>query len=305
MEEQQKILCVGLVCLDIINVVDKYPEEDTDSRCLSQRWQRGGNASNSCTVLSLLGAPCAFMGSLASGPVADFILEDFQKFSIDVSLMSEHAQCMSPASMVISNIRTGSRTILHMNRDLPDVTVGDFSKVTLSHFKWIHWEGRNADEQIKMIQQVETFNSKLPPHQRITVSVEIEKTREPLYQLFPHGDVVFISKDVARHFGFHSAEAALRGLYARVKKGAVLICAWAEKGADALGPDGLLVHSDAFPPETLVDTLGAGDTFNAGVLYSLSNGGSLQDALTLGCRVAGRKCGFHGYDGISQMFSGV
>ncbi|KAF7207465.1 ketohexokinase isoform X4 [Nothobranchius furzeri] len=260
MEEQQKILCVGLVCLDIINVVDKYPEEDTDSRCLSQRWQRGGNASNSCTVLSLLGAPCAFMGSLASGPVAE---------------------------------------------DLPDVTVDDFSKVTLSHFKWIHWEGRNADEQIKMIQQVETFNSKLPPHQRITISVEIEKTQEPLYQLFPHGDVVFISKDVARHFGFHSAEAALRGLYARVKKGAVLICAWAEKGADALGPDGLLVHSDAFPPETLVDTLGAGDTFNAGVLYSLSNGGSLQDALTLGCRVAGRKCGFHGYDGISQMFSGV
>ncbi|KAJ4918606.1 hypothetical protein JOQ06_022824 [Pogonophryne albipinna] len=73
MEEykKKKILCVGLVCLDIINVVEKYPEEDTDSRCLSQRWQRGGNASNSCTVLSLLGAPCAFMGSLSSGYVAE------------------------------------------------------------------------------------------------------------------------------------------------------------------------------------------------------------------------------------------
>uniref|UniRef100_A0A672ZYI6 Ketohexokinase n=1 Tax=Sphaeramia orbicularis TaxID=375764 RepID=A0A672ZYI6_9TELE len=112
---QSKILCVGLVCLDIINVVDKYPEEDTDSRCLSQRWQRGGNASNSCTVLSLLGASTAFMGSLAAGPVADFILEDFQKFHIDVSLVSEHAQCSLPASMVISNVSTGSRTILHMN----------------------------------------------------------------------------------------------------------------------------------------------------------------------------------------------
>lgn len=32
MEKQKKILCVGLVCLDIINVVDKYPEEDTDNR---------------------------------------------------------------------------------------------------------------------------------------------------------------------------------------------------------------------------------------------------------------------------------
>ncbi|KAM9717204.1 ketohexokinase isoform 3-T3 [Menidia menidia] len=300
MAGQKRILCVGLVCLDIISVVEEYPEEDSDSRCLSQRWQRGGNASNSCTVLSLLGARCAFMGSLAAGPVADFILHNFQKFGIDASLVTEHAQCTSPASVVISNIRTGSRTILHRNRDLPDVTVADFSKVNLNQFKWIHWEGRNADEQVKMIQQVQMFNSRLLPSQRITISVEIEKTREPLYQLFPYGDVVFISKDVARHFGYESAGAALEGLYSRVKKGATLICAWAEKGADALGPDGLLIHSDAFPPESLVDTLGAGDTFNAGVIYTLSNGGSLQDALIFGCKVAGAKCGFHGYDGISK-----
>ncbi|XP_026162922.1 ketohexokinase isoform X2 [Mastacembelus armatus] len=302
-EQQKKILCVGLVCLDIISVVDKYPEEDTDSRCLSQRWQRGGNASNSCTVLSLLGASCAFMGSLSAGPVANFILEDFQKFHIDVSLVSEHAQCVLPASVVINNISTGSRTILHMNRNLPDVTAEDFTKVDLHQYKWIHWEGRNAEEQVKMIQQVVMHNSALPQQQRIIISVEIEKTQETLYQLFPHGDVVFVSKDVARHFGFESAEAALRGLYGRVKQGAVLVCAWAEKGADALGPDGLIVHSDAFPPETLVDTLGAGDTFNAAVIYKLSNGVSLQDALIFGCQVAGQKCGIHGYEGIGKNFT--
>uniref|UniRef100_A0A8B9J4N3 Ketohexokinase n=1 Tax=Astyanax mexicanus TaxID=7994 RepID=A0A8B9J4N3_ASTMX len=188
MERQGKVLCIGLVCLDIINVVDKYPEEDTDSRCVSQRWQRGGNASNSCTILSILGAPCAFMGSLAPGPVAEL---------------------------------------------------------------------------------------------RLSLQV-------------------FVSKDVAVHFGYQSAASALKGLYSRVKQGAVLICAWAEKGADAIGPDGVLVHSDAFPPEKLVDTLGAGDTFNASVIYTLSRGGTLQEALTFGCQIAGKKCGFHGYDGIVQ-----
>ncbi|XP_059502513.1 ketohexokinase isoform X3 [Stegostoma tigrinum] len=69
--KEKQILCVGLVCLDIINVVDKFPVEDTDTRCLSQIWQRGGNASNSCTVLALLGAQCGFMGSLTPGHVSD------------------------------------------------------------------------------------------------------------------------------------------------------------------------------------------------------------------------------------------
>lgn len=103
---EKRIMCVGLVCLDIISVVEAFPAEDSDTRyrraagrpgralrccsrsrsrccsrsqrprrarcrCVSQRWQRGGNASNSCTVLTLLGAPCAFMGSLAPGHAAE------------------------------------------------------------------------------------------------------------------------------------------------------------------------------------------------------------------------------------------
>ncbi|KAG7494765.1 ketohexokinase isoform X1 [Solea senegalensis] len=232
-----------------------------------------------------------------------FIMTDFSFRSIDVSAVSWQVKGQTPCACCVVCPSRGSRTVLLSDMNLPDVTADDFSKVDLSQFKWIHWEGRNAAEQIKMIQQVVKFNEALPRQQRISISVEIEKTREALYELFPHGDVVFVSKDVARHFGFQSAEAAVRGLYHRVKDGSVLICPWAEHGADALGPDGIVLHSDAFPPEALVDTLGAGDTFNAAVIFMLSKGGCLQEALTFGCRVAGRKCGFHGFDNISQYFT--
>ncbi|XP_043839759.1 ketohexokinase isoform X2 [Dromiciops gliroides] len=324
--EEKQILCVGLVVLDIINVVEKYPEEDADSRCLTQRWQRGGNASNSCTILSLLGAPCAFMGSLAPGHVADFVLDDLRRYSVDLRYTVPQRVGSVPISTVIISAATGSRTILHANSflvtdfkyrgvdvsqvvwqnkgetpcsccivnntngsrtivlydtNLPDVSAKDFEKVDLNRFKWIHIEGRNASEQVKMLQRIEQHNKKLPVEQRIRTSVE-----------------VFVSKDVAKHMGFRSAAETLKGLYSRVGKGAVLVCAWAEEGADALGPDGRLLHSDAFPPPRVVDTLGAGDTFNASVIFSLSQGKSLQEALTFGCQIAGKKCGIQGYDGI-------
>ncbi|KAM4695209.1 ketohexokinase isoform 1-T1 [Discoglossus pictus] len=315
--EDKKILCIGLVCLDIISVVDKYPNEDSDTRCLSQRWQRGGNASNSCTVLALLGAPCAFMGSLAPGHMANFTLDSLRDYGIDVRHAISHVGCSFPASVVISNITNGSRTILHMNSfivsdfkqrgidtsnvswqnrgdtpcacclvntsngsrtvtlydtNLPDVSAEDFEKVDLTQYKWIHWEGRNADEQVKMISRVEEHNKTCDTKHRIYISVEIEKVKGDLYQLFQHGDLVFVSKDVAKHFGFHSGPEAVKGLYPRVRKGAFLVCAWAEDGAAALGPDGIVLRSASFPPETIVDTLGAGDTFNASVIYSMSRG---------------------------------
>ncbi|XP_036957881.1 ketohexokinase isoform X3 [Acanthopagrus latus] len=197
-EEKKKILCVGLVCVDIISVVDKYPEEDTDSRCLSQRWQRGGNASNMCTVLSLLGASPAFMGSLSAGHMADFIMADFSRRMIDVSAVVWQVNGQTPCACCLVCPSSGSRTVILSDTKLPDVTEDDFSKVDLRQFKWIHWEGRNAEEQVKMIQQVMMYNSKVPQQQRITVSVEIEKIREPLYQLFPHGDVRHLSHAILR-----------------------------------------------------------------------------------------------------------
>ncbi|NXO14258.1 KHK Ketohexokinase, partial [Oriolus oriolus] len=255
---KRRIMCVGLVCLDIISVVESFPAEDSDIRCVSQRWQRGGNASNSCTVLSLLGAPCSFMGSLAPGPAADFIAADFKRRGVDTAHVAWQPRGEVPCACCLVNASSGSRTIVLHDTNLPDATARDFERVDLSQYKWIHFEARNAAEQGAMLERVERHNRAAAPGRRVRISVELEKPRQE----------------------------------------ATLICAWAEEGADAMGPDGELVHSDAFPPETVVDTLGAGDTFNAAVIFALAEGRTLQDALTFGCRIAGRKCGIQGFDGI-------
>uniref|UniRef100_A0A8C5QHM1 Uncharacterized protein n=1 Tax=Leptobrachium leishanense TaxID=445787 RepID=A0A8C5QHM1_9ANUR len=117
-------------------------------------------------------------------------MSDFGKRGIDSSTICWQTCGDSPCACCLVNTSNGSRTVTLYDTNLPDVTSEDFDKVDLTEYKWIHWEGRNAEEQVKMISTVEKFNNTAPEEQRITISVEIEKEREVLYQLFSHGDLV-------------------------------------------------------------------------------------------------------------------
>jgi ketohexokinase len=53
--------------------------------------------------------------------------------------------------------------------------------------------------------------------------------------------------------------------------------------------------------DQVVDTVGAGDTFTAGVIYGLSHGFDLLDVLKFSCELAGRKVAQTGFDGLKQQ----
>jgi len=80
-----------------------------------------------------------------------------------------------------------------------------------------------------------------------------------------------------------------------------VICAWGEDGAAAKTPSCDTVTSSIFPPNVIVDTLGAGDSFNAATIYALSEGNSVDIAIVFGCKVAGAKCGMKGTNGLKGM----
>lgn len=298
----KRVLCIGLVALDIVNTCERYPREDEDIRANSQRWQTGGNACNTCTVLMELGMECEFFGSMSYGLQADFIRKHMDERRIRYENCVCHTNCGTPTSSVVLSLCTGSRTIVHSRNNLPELTVTDFEKLNLSDYTWIHFEGRrNEKEIVKMIEIIEKYNSIKSCTEIVKVSVELERPRESLLQLLNKADVVFISKDFARFRGFSSPALTVKSLHPQLKPSAIAICAWGEEGADGIGPDGEVKHSDAYPPEKVTDTLGAGDTFNAGVIYSLCKGLSLHDTLNFACFVAGTKCGMQGYDDLLKV----
>ena len=64
--------------------------------------------------------------------------------------------------------------------------------------------------------------------------------------------------------------------------------------------DGTVHHSPAHTPPKLIDTLGAGDTFNGGIIDGLMRGLSLDKALHGAVRLAGEKCGRVGFQGLTK-----
>ncbi|MFW2373923.1 MAG: PfkB family carbohydrate kinase [Gammaproteobacteria bacterium] len=284
-----KILLTGIATLDIINHVTHYPNEDDEVRALTQDSRRGGNAANTAAILSQYLHSCTLACTLADDSSGQFILNDLRKRDIKFhpSLMIPGA---TPTSYISLNQSNGSRTIVHY-RDLAELTFEQFQSLDLSGFDWFHFEGRNIEHTALMMQHVTGFNK--------PISLEAEKNRPGLQNLFPLADVILFSKPYARHNGFDHPESFLINI-AQGLADKILICSWGEQGAWGLKGSPVL-HSPAFKPHKIIDTIGAGDSFNAGIIHGLLEQQNLSEALQTACRLAGKKCGQYGFEQLVEQ----
>ncbi len=281
-----RVLGVGIATLDWVFEVDHYPQENEEMRAQSFRIARGGNVSNSLVILAQLGHQCAWAGGIADAPESDFIRADLARFGVSFShcvTLPGHA----PTSAILLS-PSGARTITHY-RDLPEFSYADFQSIDLAPFDCLHFEGRNIAELEKMLRHARASRPEL------TLSLEAEKPRDNLETVLGLPDVLLLSRALAEARGFDDPIAFLYATR-RDAPHADLFLGWGDHGAYALNRKGALSQSPAFPPAQLIETVGAGDTFNAGIIDGLMRDLDTQDTLTHACRLAGKKCGVVGFD---------
>lgn len=282
------ILVTGNATLDIVNVVDHYPQEDEEMRALHQWRDTGGNAANVAQVLAAHLHRCDFTGVIAQDNDGDFIYSTLTEKSIYLEQVKRQ-RGKSPVSYITLNQQNGSRTIVHY-RDLVELAAEDFYHIPIAHYDWLHFEGRNVTELAKILAYTRENIVDQP------VSLEIEKVRDGLEELIPLVDLVMFPRAYAQAQGFKDAEHFLRDRQA--KHGNVwMTCTWGEAGAWAIDQLGVIFHVPALAVK-VVDTLGAGDVFNACLIHALATGQLLEEALHYAVKMAGHKVQQQGLSGF-------
>jgi ketohexokinase len=269
-------MCVGVATLDIVNRVARYPAEDSEVRALAQSRRMGGNAANTASVIAQLGAQASWVGNLAQP--AEVVERGFARYGVDISLATRIPGATMPTSYILLSDASGSRSIVHF-RDLPEYRAADFQQLDLRGFDWVHFEGRAIEQLVPMVRHARGVCG-------LPVSVEVEKPRDGIEALFEQADLLLFSSDYARAKGFRDAPALLRSL----PRGILATCTWGAGGAWAIDHHGRLLHAQAPPLRSVVDTIGAGDVFNAALVHALSGGQPVEQALQSAVALASAQC---------------
>ncbi len=275
-------LAVGNINYDYL-IYSREPPR-VDSRIEAYRFliEAGGSACNFAVSVVKLGVKCGVLGCV--GDDGDWLLNKLRERGVDTSTILKVEGEASGRVFVIVD-KNGGRTMIAYkgaNRHLEPEVV---KSIDIKKYKHVHVSGREASivEEINMLTREKA---------EITLSYDpgstiVRKYPRLVLKSLKRVDYLFVNKeeydcllkenrieDIGEVF-----EQSDRLKYIFVKRGGA--------GALALCRDGE-ISVPAFKVD-VVDTTGAGDVFNAGVLVGLKKGLKLRDALLLGNAVAALK----------------
>lgn len=245
------VLCYGLLCIDHVVRVRRYPEPNGYAPILEQAEFIGGEAANAAVALSRLGEPVLLAGNrLGDDRRGRLLLERLARYrGIDTSMVRQGADVETKYALILSAL-DGSRTVLGWSIRLQGepLTETDFEGIKLLVLDPFFGKTSIAAAQL-------AHRLGLPVH-----TTEIGKN----HPIADYCDVVINSNDaIGQQKRGDAATTARHLLDAGVQT--VVVTSGAE-GCTVFDRTLGIFRQAAFPV-AVMDTLGAGDTFRAGFVY--------------------------------------
>jgi sulfofructose kinase len=269
-------LGLGIMPLDLLFSVDKYPKTGAKIDGLGLKIQGGGPVPNVLAGLARLGHSGALITAVADDLIGRTGLGEVATEGVDTRYVVTKRGSSDTAVGLIER-GSGRRTMV-LNRVI-HVTPRDISTAELPIPRLVHLDGRDMPACLKLARWAKRIGA--------TVCFDIGSMRNDVSEVFPLVDHLVVADAYALPFtGTRTARRAIEAL-GELCPGTIVVT---EGIQGSLGQEnGQWVRQAAFRVKA-VDTTGAGDAFHVGYLYGLLHGLELKQRLLLGSAAAALNC---------------
>lgn len=287
------VLVFGDINIDVFFYVDSLPTGDISIVARSMKIMHGGVGGNIAVALSRLGVKVELVGAVGTDIFGDEAIKTLSREGVDTRLI-ERINEEPTGIMTILVLPNGSRTIIGYRGANALANPRTALESMDTRIKHVHISGymalsRNGEKNIITL-------AKRGKEVNATVSIDLEgiATEKPglVHMLKDYVDYVFLNKDEMTYLvGTSSIEKGIKRIHEILKPSTVFL-KLGSKGS-AIITNGKVVRIPAFKVE-VVDTTGAGDAFNAGVIYGLILNLKPEEAALIGNAMGAYSCTGYG-----------
>ena len=256
-------------------LIDMLPRETTQGEAAFAPYP-GGAVFNTAIGLGRLGVDTQFLCGMSSDFLGDILRDALTASGVD---HSPSPSLQAPCTVAFVKLVEGQATYAFYdeNSAMRSMSVAPAVDADAIFFGGISLVGDGCGETFEtlMMREAPLRVTMIDPNIRPSFIQDVNAYRTRIDRMMAAADIVKLSDEDLRWFeGEGSLEDLAMGL---VEKGTKLVCI--TEGAD--GVTGYTATQKIFVPSEraeVVDTVGAGDTFNAGLLAGLDRAGCLSKA---------------------------
>jgi sugar/nucleoside kinase (ribokinase family) len=273
------VVGLGVNALDLIAIIDGYPQPDTKVPFQTFDVQGGGVVATAMAACARLGLTTRYIGKVGGDFWSHASIKTLTQEGIDVRYVIRDKSSPGHVSLVLADRATGQRTLFF--RRPPAYAIGpeELQREAITSGRLLHVDGIDAAAALRAVQWAREADMR--------VTMDGERIVPGIEDVWPKVDLLVCNPRFIRGTTGHAAvEDGLREMAERGPSRVAVTLA--EEGVLGYEKD-RRVRVAGFRIEP-VDTNGAGDVFHGACAVGELRGWSLEWTLTFANAVAAMKC---------------
>jgi sulfofructose kinase len=274
------ILGIGVVAVDDLIYVDRYPSAGTKMPIQAKRREGGGLTGTALVAASRLGAKSAYGGVLGHDALSLFSIQELAREGVDCTPVLRREQARPVHSLVIVDLSTAQRTILYTASGFTERQPGEITHELVVNCRVLFVDHMAGVGGLRAVELARAYG--------VPVVGDIERENWPgAGDMIRYIDHLIVGHELAERVTGKDEPGAMAHELSRDDRACCVVTA-GERGCWYSECGGPVRHYPAFDVQVL-DTTGCGDVFHGAYAACIANGSSVDSAVQIATAAAGIK----------------